>query len=176
MDDEVGGARLCSDRRSGLNPITRAALALAVSMSTSAPAQDRVPAGQWQFTSQAENQQAAQSQIGSNFTNCIDPMRSVPVDPKISCRVHGMNRSGTAVTWSTTCTTEQGTFQSQGVAQYRGGAMSGRLTTEVPVLGGQVVQRISGRYLGPCKRKWFHASALPMVSVTPSKRRDDGFG
>jgi hypothetical protein len=118
----------------------------------SAHAQERIKAGLWQFTSQAEPQPGVTSQIGANFTNCIDPARSVPVDPSMSCRVDGMNRRGTVITWATTCTTADGTFQSQGAAQYRATAMSGTLTTEVPVLGGKVVQLITGRYLGACTR------------------------
>jgi hypothetical protein len=118
----------------------------------SAQAQERIRAGLWQFTSQAEPQPGVTSRIGANFTNCIDPARSVPVDPSMSCRVDGMNRRGTAITWATTCTTSDGTFQSQGAAQYRATTMSGTLTTEVPVLGGKVLQLITGRYLGPCMR------------------------
>ena len=30
--------------------------------------------------------------------------------------------------------------------------MAGTITTDVPVIGGQMVQQISGRYLGPCNR------------------------
>ena len=122
----------------------------AVAIGTSVDAQETIKGGLWQFTSQGGPQQSGQ-QIGSNFTNCIDPARSVPVDPKLSCRVDGMNRRGPAVTWATTCNTPQGTFQSKAVAQYGATTMSGTLTTEVPVLGGQVVQQISGRYLGPCR-------------------------
>jgi hypothetical protein len=118
---------------------------------TSTHAQESIKVGLWQFTSQGGPQQGGQ-QIGSNFTNCIDPARSVPVDPNLSCRVDGISRSGTAITWATTCNTPQGTFQSKGVAQYGAATMAETLTTEVPVLGGQVVQRISGRYLGPCTR------------------------
>jgi hypothetical protein len=116
-------------------------------------AQERIKAGLWQFTAQIEPQPGVQSKIGANFTNCIDPARSVPVDPSVSCRIDGMNRRGTAVTWATTCTTPDGTFQSQGAAQYSTTAMSGTLTTEVPVLGGQVVQLITGRYLGPARNE-----------------------
>jgi hypothetical protein len=125
---------------------------LALPAATDAHAQERVKAGLWQFTAQAEPQPGVTSKIGANFTNCIDPARSVPVDPSMSCRVDGMNRRGTAITWATTCTTPDGTFQSRGVAQYGAATMTGTLTTEVPVLGGQVVQQIAGRYLGPCTR------------------------
>ena len=123
---------------------------IALAAVASAHAQERIKAGLWQFTSQAEPQPGVTSRIGANFTNCIDPARSVPVDPSMSCRVDGMNRRGTAITWATTCTTSDGTFQSQGAAQYRATTMSGTLTTEVPVLGGKVLQLITGRYLGPC--------------------------
>lgn len=111
-------------------------------------AQEAIRSGLWQFTSEGVQQQPG----GKSFTNCLDPARSVPIDPSIRCNVEGMNRNGTAVSWVTTCSVEQGTFRSQGMAQYRGDTMAGTLTTEVPVLGGQMSQRISGRYLGPCRR------------------------
>ena len=143
---------------------SRAALLLAAMSGIASPsvhAQETIKAGLWQFTAQG-NMPASppgfsppsggQSRIGGSFSNCIDPARSVPVDPQLSCRVDGMNRNGAAVTWATTCATPQGTFQSQGVAQYRGDAMTGTLTTYVPMIGGQVTQQISGRYLGPCTR------------------------
>jgi hypothetical protein len=144
------------DLRALLTRVAGAGLLLAtmpaLPAATDAHAQERIKAGLWQFTSQAEPQQGAQSQIAANFTNCIDPARSVPVDPSLSCRVDGMNWRGTAVTWATTCTTPHGIFQSRGAAQYNAITMKGTLTTEVPVLGGQVVQLITGRYLGPCTR------------------------
>ena len=128
--------------------------ALTAVASSSAQAQGTIQAGLWQFTSEgglpASAPPGSQSQISSGFTNCIDPARSVPVDPKLSCQVNSMNNRGGAVTWSTTCTTPQGTFQSQGTAQYSADRMTGTLSTYVPMIGGQVTQRISGRYLGPC--------------------------
>jgi Protein of unknown function (DUF3617) len=123
---------------------------LPVLVAASTRAEDAPRAGLWQFTSQ---DQSGNSGSGStSFTSCIDPARSVPTDPRLGCSVRGVNRSGTRVSWAMTCTVPQGVFNSQAVAEYRGGAMDGTMTTYVPMIGGQMTQRISGRYLGPCNR------------------------
>jgi uncharacterized protein DUF3617 len=123
---------------------------LPVLVAAPARAEDAARAGLWQFTSQ---DQSGNSGSGStSFTSCIDPARSVPTDPRLGCSVRGVNRSGTRVSWAMTCTVPQGVFNSQAVAEYRGGAMDGTMTTYVPMIGGQMTQRISGRYLGPCNR------------------------
>jgi hypothetical protein len=130
---------------------------------TGGQAQEVIRAGLWQFSSQGDDTPAApvgfsppqggQGQsLGSSFTSCIDPARTIPTDPQVPCQVEGMRRNGSSVSWVSTCSVPQGTFRSQGVAQYRGDTMQGTLTTEVPILGGQVTQRLSGRYLGPCTR------------------------
>ena len=140
-------------------PPRPAALVLAafflISSSAWAQTPQTIPAGLWQFTSQGDTPtlpSSSQTEISSSFTDCIDPALTVPVDPRFSCQVNDMNRNGAAVTWATTCTTQYGTFRSQGVAQYSGDTMSGTLTTYVPMIGSQVRQRISGRFLGPCQR------------------------
>ena len=125
------------------------AVAMSVCFIGQAHAQEAARAGLWQFVSQ---DQSGGSSASSSFTKCIDPARSVPTDPQVSCNVTGVNRNGTAVSWAMTCTVPQGTFNSKAVAQYRGGTMDGTITTDVPMLGGQMVQRISGRYLGACNR------------------------
>ena len=128
---------------------------LLISSSAWAQTPQTIPAGLWQFMSQGDMPtlpSSSQAEISSSFTNCIDPARTVPVNPRFSCQVSDMNRNGAAVTWATTCTTQYGTFRSQGVAQYSGDTMAGTLTTYVPMIGGEVRQRISGRFLGPCQR------------------------
>lgn len=124
--------------------------ALPALVATSGHAEDASRAGLWQFTSQ--DQSANPAAGGTSFTSCFDPARSVPTDPSLACSVRGVNRSGTRVSWAMTCTVPQGVFSSQAVAEYRGGTMDGTMTTFVPMIGGQMTQRISGRYLGPCNR------------------------
>lgn len=123
---------------------------LPVFVATSGRGEDAVRAGLWQFTSQDQSGNSGSG--GTSFTSCIDPARSVPTDPRFGCNVRGVNRSGTRVSWAMTCTVPQGVFSSQAVAEYRGGTMDGTMTTFVPMIGGQMTQRISGRYLGPCNK------------------------
>jgi len=120
------------------------------SLAGSADAQDATRAGLWQFTSQDQSANSASG--GTSFTSCFDPARSVPTDPRLTCSVRGVNRSGTRLSWAMTCTVPQGVFSSQAVAEFRGGTMNGTMTTIVPMIGGQMTQRISGHYLGPCNR------------------------
>ena len=119
-------------------------------IAASSQAQEATRAGLWQFT--AQDQSASSSAGGSTFTTCLDPARSVPTDPRLACTVQRVNRSGAGVSWAMTCTVPQGVFSSQAVAEYRGGTMDGTMTTSVPMIGGQMTQRISGRYLGPCNK------------------------
>ena len=124
--------------------------ALGVLVAASARAEDPARAGLWQFTSQDQSGNSGSG--GSSFTSCMDPTRSVPTDPRMACSVRGVNRSGARVSWAMTCTVPQGVFSSQAVAEYRGGTMDGTMTTFVPMIGGQMTQRISGRFLGPCNK------------------------
>jgi hypothetical protein len=124
------------------------ALAAILVLAGSVEAQEAMRAGLWQFTARDQSSSAD----GTSFTSCLDPARSVPTDPSLSCKINGVNRNGANVSWSMTCTVPQGVFTSQAVAQYRGGTMDGTMTTYVPMIGGQMSQRISGRYLGPCTR------------------------
>jgi hypothetical protein len=150
-----------------MNPaITRAALLLAalpaVLPFTSVHAQEMMRSGLWQFSAQGQMPTfpaglspppGGQAQAGgTSFSSCIDPARSVPTDPTLACRVESMNRSGATVRWTMTCSVPQGAFRSEAVAQYRGGTMDGTLTTYIPMIGGQMTQRLTGRYLGPCTR------------------------
>jgi hypothetical protein len=123
-----------------------------ISWSAGAQTPQTIPAGLWQFTSQSDTLSLSSgSQVNGSFTNCIDPARTVPVDPLFSCQVNDVNRNGAVVRWASTCTTPQGTFRSQGVAQYSGDAMTGTLSTYVPIIGAQITQRIYGRYIGSCR-------------------------
>jgi len=144
---------------------------LAAAAAGPAYAQDAVKRGRWEFTSQLQTPAMPQMPPGvslppgvqappgggmsATHTSCIDPEKAVPTDPRSECRVDGMQRNGGTITWSTTCTTPQGTVRSEGVAHYRGDTMEGTMTTRVPTANGQTMdntQRITGRYLGPCPK------------------------
>jgi len=134
-------------------------------------AQDAVKGGRWEFTSQLQTPAmphlppgvslppAVQTQPGGGMsathTSCVDPERALPADPRSGCKVDDMTRNGGTITWSTTCTTQQGTVRSDGVAHYRGDTMEATMTTHVPTGNDRTMdnsQRITGRYLGPCTK------------------------
>jgi hypothetical protein len=134
-----------------------------------AGAAETIKPGRWEFTSQMQMPGGAQLPPGvsvpqgvqarpgggmsATHTSCIDPDKAVPTDPRPECKVDRMRREGATITWSTSCTTAQGTVRSDGVARYAGNSMEATLTTHVPGQGGAVMnttQRITGRYLGPC--------------------------
>jgi hypothetical protein len=144
---------------------------VAVTMTVSAAAQTAVKPGRWEFTSQLQMPSAPQlppgvslpagvqaqpgGGISATHTGCIDPDKAVPTDPRQGCKIDGMKRNGGTITWSTTCTSQQGTVRSEGVAHYHGDTMDGTMTTHVPTGSDQTMtnnQKITGRYLGPCTR------------------------
>jgi hypothetical protein len=142
-----------------------------VTMTAAAAAQTAVKPGRWEFSSQLQLPSAAQLPPGvslppgvqaqpgggtsATHTSCIDPDKAVPTDPRQGCKIDSMKRSAGTITWSTTCTSQQGTIRSEGVAHYHGNTMDGTMTTHVPTGAGQSMtntMKITGRYLGPCTR------------------------
>lgn len=128
-----------------------------------APAADAIKGGSWEFISQLQGapmphpQPGTQSPPGGGIaatqTLCIEPDKAVPTDPRQGCRIDRTQRNGGTVSWSGSCTTQQGTVRSDGVAHYSGETMDGTLTTRIPQPNGGTMdtsQRITGRYLGPC--------------------------
>jgi Protein of unknown function (DUF3617) len=132
---------------------------------------DTVKPGQWEFTSQMQMPGGTQLPPGvqlpagssmqpgagmrSTYRACIDSEKAVPSDPRGTCKIDNVRRTGATVTWTGTCTTGQGPVRSEGVAHYSGDRMEANLTTHVPGAGGQgmkTTQHITGHYLGACAR------------------------
>src|SRR5262249_49373137 len=170
-----------------LTPFGRILLSgfFAAAVTTTALAQGAVKPGRWEFTTQMQmpatpqlppgvslppGVQAQPGGMSATHTSCIDPERAVPHDPRQGCRIDRMNRNGGTITWSTSCTTQQGTVHSDGEAHYHGDTMDATMTTRVPVASGQSmdnVQRITGRYLGPCGQPADLPAAPPHRQRTP---------
>src|ERR1051325_2832761 len=69
------------------------------------------------------------------------------------CKVEQMNRSGSTVSWVTTCPTADGTTRSEGTAHYSGDHMEADTKTQTTHRNGppmEVTNHVTGRYLGPC--------------------------
>ena len=130
---------------------------------------EAIKPGRWEFTSQMQAMGMPQLPPGASLpagvqtrpggglgvahTLCIEPDKAVPTDPRPECKIDNLRRTGATVSWSNTCTTQQGTVRSEGVAHYAGDTMEADLTTHIPQPDGrtmQTSQRITGRYQGPC--------------------------
>jgi uncharacterized protein DUF3617 len=138
-------------------------VALLAGTAATSMAADEIRSGKWQFTTQMQTAGAPQAQArsggdtGITLTACIDPANPVPAEAQqgnLQCKRDSVERHGSTVSWSTTCTGPQGPpIRSAGAARYTGDSMEGTLTTRVIGPNGQPVDnpgRITGHYLGPC--------------------------
>ena len=149
--------------------MTRAAggilLTIILAGASSVPSRaDEIKAGKWQFTTQMQLPNAAQSppgvqaSAGGNApmtrTACIDAANPIPAEAP--CKLDRVDRRGGVVTWAMTCNTPRGPIQSAGSGRYAGDTMEATLTARVPGPNGQPADtpgHITGRYLGPCDAK-----------------------
>jgi hypothetical protein len=126
-----------------------------------------VKPGQWEFTTRLEafapqqlsgtqSPQASPALSGGDATylSCIQSDRPVPFQfDGAVCKLDSRDHQGARITWSMTCTNQQGAVRSDGVAQYHGDTMDGTLINHFPAANGKLTdltQRITGRYLGAC--------------------------
>ena len=144
-------------------------LLLPVGMAVGAArAEDAVKAGKWEFSSQLnlpntpqlppgaslpEGAKASAGGASATHSQCVDPEKAVPSDPRRGCKIEHMQRGGALITWTTTCDSPQGKVESKGSARYHGNTMEANMNTRLPNGSGGFItttQHITGRYLGPC--------------------------
>lgn len=137
-----------------------------------AQAADPIKSGEWEFTTQLQApsmrelpagtalppgaQPAAGGGMKVTHTQCVEPDKAVPSDPRRECKVEKMERKGSVIAWSTSCKGAQGTVESAGTARYSGDTMVANLNVHAPNGRGGILettQHITGRYLGPCPAK-----------------------
>ena len=95
----------------------------------------------------------------------------MPAELGPQCKLGGVERHSSRLTWSMTCTNSQGSVRSDGVAQYHGDTMEATMVSHLPNAGGAVTdmtQHIAGHYLGPC----LQAAAMPMTPSHPNAPSD----
>jgi hypothetical protein len=119
-------------------------------------AAEEIRGGEWQFTThiQLPGMAPPGGAEGLTRTACINPANPIP--PDAQCRLDNVHRTGSVVTWETTCTSPIGPVQAAGSARYAGETMQGTLTTRIPGPNGTPTDApgtITGRYLGPCNGK-----------------------
>jgi len=143
-----------------------------------AQAADPIKSGEWEFSTQLQAPSMRELPAGTSLppgaqpaasgggmpgggmkvthTQCVEPDKAVPSDPRRECKVEKMERKGSVIAWSTSCKGAQGTVESAGTARYSGDTMVANLNVHAPNGRGGVLettQHIMGRYLGPCPAK-----------------------
>ena len=144
-------------------------LPAAVAVAAEAHAAEAIKSGRWEFQTQIAAaalpalppgvslpegiQKEAGGGIRATHRQCIQPEKEVPTDPRAECKIGGIDRNGSVISWTTTCSASQGTVVSTGTARYRGNTMEANLNVRAPNGQGGYIetnQRVTGRYLGPC--------------------------
>jgi hypothetical protein len=145
----------------------------AIVLMAGAQAADPIKSGEWEFSTQLQAPSMRELPAGTSLppgaqsaasgggmkvahTQCVEPDKAVPSDPRRECKVEKMERKGSVITWSTSCKGAQGTVESAGTARYSGDTMVANLNVHAPNGRGGVLettQHITGRYLGPCPAK-----------------------
>lgn len=102
--------------------------------------------------------------VTATQTSCVatgDPTAELtkPRGPRAAeskCTVDKMDRRGSTISWSTTCTGPDGTTRSEGSAQYNADRIEATAVTRTSGPNMQpidITNRISGRHVGPCDGK-----------------------
>lgn len=144
---------------------------------TAVHAQDAIRPGKWEYTVTMQmpnppqlppgvqlppNVQTQSGAGGITVTSCVntnDPtaeLRRPHGSSEGQCKVDRLQRSGSTITWASSCTTPEATVHSEGTAHYNGDRMEANFTTRTIHANGapiQTSQQVAGRYLGPCDAK-----------------------
>jgi len=132
------------------------ALALIITVSTSANADINVQEGLWEITSKIEiSGTPVQINIGEQkVTQCIDKQKIIPkTDKKINkyCTISDQTIDGDTVTWKMTCTNN---MHSEGSITYHGDTFNGKMRSkaEIPNMGMMAMNiQLTGKRIGECK-------------------------
>jgi len=142
----------------------------AIAWMAGAQAADPIKSGEWEFSTQLQasalpsgtslppgaQPAAAGGGMKVTHTQCVEPDKAVPSDPRRECKVERMERKDSVITWKTSCKGAQGIVESAGTARYSGDTMVANLNVRAPNGQGGVLetsQHITGRYLAPCPAK-----------------------
>jgi hypothetical protein len=116
---------------------------------------DLVQHGSWEITATVEIPGMPVGMPAQSYTTCLTESNPVPADHESNdCKLGQMKRNGNTVTWTSTCTDENGVqIDSQGEITYHGDTFEGGVIMIVRQTDGATMQMkntMKGKYLGPC--------------------------
>jgi hypothetical protein len=132
-------------------------LAIFISLIWVAGSSAEIKDGLWQITTKVEMKGIPAQMPATTVKQCITKNNPVPQsDAKnYECKTKGHSVSGDTVTYVVECTGKNSAMIIIGETTYKGNTFDGTSTTTVKTKGQpdmQINNKISGKYIGPCKK------------------------
>ncbi len=113
--------------------------------------------GLWEITTKAEMKGVPVQMPATTVKQCITKDKPVPksVSDDYECKVKDYKVSGDTVTYKMECWGKEGLMITEGKTTYKGNTFDGSSTTKIKTKGQpemQLANKISGKYIGPCKK------------------------
>jgi hypothetical protein len=132
-------------------------LAILFSLIWVAGASAEIKDGLWEITTKVEMKGIPAQMPATTVKQCITKSNPVPQsDAKnYECKTKDHSVSGNTVTYIVECTGKNSAMLTIGETTYKGNTFDGTSTTTVKTKGQpdmQINNKISGKYIGPCKK------------------------
>jgi hypothetical protein len=113
--------------------------------------------GLWEITTKAEMKGVPVQMPATTVKQCITKDKAVPksASDNYECKTKSYKVSGDTVTYSVECRGKEDLIITEGKTTYKGNTFDGTSTTKIKAKGQpemQLTNKISGKYIGPCKK------------------------
>ncbi len=113
--------------------------------------------GLWEITTKVEMKGVPMQMPATTVKQCITKDKAVPksASEDYECKTKDYKVSGDTVTYSVECWGKGGLMITEGKTTYKGNTFDGTSTTKIKAKDQPEIQmsnKISGKYIGPCKK------------------------
>ena len=132
-------------------------LAVLFTLVWAAGAYAEIREGLWEITTKVEMKGVPMQIPATTVKQCITKDKAVPksASEDYECKTKDYKVSGDTVTYSVECWGKGGLMITEGKTTYKGNTFDGTSTTKIKAKGQpemQMSNKISGKYIGPCKK------------------------
>ncbi|MBN1473876.1 MAG: DUF3617 domain-containing protein [Syntrophaceae bacterium] len=132
-------------------------LAVLLTLVWAAGAYAEIKEGLWEITTKVEMKGVPMQMPATTVKQCITKDKAVPksASEDYECKTKNYKVSGDTVTYSVECWGKGGLMITEGKTTYKGNTFDGTSTTKIKAKGQpemQMSNKISGKYIGPCKK------------------------
>ena len=111
--------------------------------------------GEWEISSTMEMPGMPMKMPASSYTQCLTAEDLIPKSSQqmdnSQCKIISQEQHGGTVTWEIVCDNPQGEMKSRGEITYHGTSFSGEVKTSGGGMPGEMLQKMDGKRLGPCR-------------------------